>query len=263
MGARLARPGAELLPLTFHPMSNHSCAQHDLEFRHVAAQYGRTPVLSDIHFSVSCGQRLAIIGPNGAGKSTLLRILAGIKKHSAGEILWQNQPLAQWSREIAYLPQVDTHQQSFPITVREVVAMGRYPQVSFWRRFSAEDHAKVAEAMEAMEITDLADRQIDALSGGQQQRAFIARCLAQEAHVILLDEPFNGLDAESRTHLSHTLKQLADTGHLIIASHHNLDTVTTLFDYTLAVNHQQVAFGPSPEVMASQVVTDLFYCKHF
>ena len=247
-----------------HPSCEDSCAhEHDLEFRYVAATYGKTSVLRDINFSVSCGNRMAVIGPNGAGKSTLLRILAGIKKQSSGEILWKNEPLENWAKEIAYLPQIDSHQLDFPITVREVVAMGRYPQVSFWRKFTAKDKEKVEEAMEVMEISSLADRQIDDLSGGQQQRAFIARCLAQEAHVILLDEPFNGLDAESRTHLAHTLKNLSDDGHLIIASHHNLDTVTELFDRALAVNHGQVAFGPSEEVMSSEAVIELFHCKHY
>jgi len=141
--------------------------------------------------------------------------------------------------------------------------MGRYPRVSFWRKFSKEDHEKVESAIEVMEIADLADRQIDQLSGGQQQRAFIARCLAQEAHVILLDEPFNGLDAESRTHLAHTLKALSDNGHLIIASHHNLDTVTDLFDHALVVKERQIAFGNSIEVMSSSEVTNLFHCKHY
>jgi len=237
--------------------------EHDLEFRGIFAKYGATNVLSDINFSISCGNRLAVIGPNGAGKSTLLRILAGIKKRSAGEILWQNKPLASWNKEIAYLPQIDSHQANFPITVREVVAMGRYPQVSFWKKFSSQDHEKVDNAMAIMELTDLADRQIDQLSGGQQQRTYIARCLAQEAHVILLDEPFNGLDAESRTHLSHTLNTLSEQGHLIIASHHNLDTVTDLFDYVVAVQNNQVAFGPSEEVMESEAVLNLFHCKHY
>jgi len=236
---------------------------HDLDVSEISAKYGGNSVLKDISFSISCGNRLAVIGPNGAGKSTLLRILAGIKKRSSGEVLWQQKPLANWNKEIAYLPQIDSHQTNFPITVREVIAMGRYPQVSFWKKFSKTDHDKVDEAMEIMELTHLANRQIDQLSGGQQQRTYIARCLAQEAHVILLDEPFNGLDAESRTHLSHTLQTLTEKGHLIIASHHNLDTVTTLFDYVLAVEHTQIHYGPSQEAMASKEVQDLFFCKHY
>lgn len=237
--------------------------EHDLELSGISAGYGKTTVLCDVSFSISCGQRMAIIGPNGAGKSTLLRVLAGLKKQMLGNISWQDKPLSQWSHEIAYLPQIDSHQQDFPITVREVVAMGRYPKVGFWRAFSKEDKAQVEKALKVMEIEDLADRQIDALSGGQQQRAFIARCLAQEAHVILLDEPFNGLDAESRTHLAHTLKMLADQGHLIIASHHNLDTVTELFDYALVVEKRQIAFGDSETVMNSPEVKELFHCSHF
>jgi len=252
------------LGVNSEPLPDLNCAHlHELKLEKVGASYGKQKVLEDVSFSLSCGQRMAIIGPNGAGKSTLLRILAGVKKQSEGTIMWQNQPLSKWSKEIAYLPQLDSHQQDFPVTVREVAAMGRYPQVGFWKKFSAEDHAKVEKALEVMEIKNLADRQIDDLSGGQQQRAFLARCLAQEAHVILLDEPFNGLDAESRTHLAHTLNQLSKDGHLIIASHHNLDTVTQLFDYTLVVEKKQIAFGKSKDVMDSKEVEDLFSCSHF
>lgn len=242
-----------------HPEGHH----HDLTLEDVGASYGKTQVLAEISFSMSCGQRLAVIGPNGAGKSTLLRVLAGVKRLSTGTIRWQDKPLHKWENEVAYLPQLDSHQKDFPITVREVVAMGRYPQVGFWRSFSPEDHEKVDQALQVMEISTLADRQIDDLSGGQQQRAYIARCLAQEAHVILLDEPFNGLDAESRTHLAHTLKMLSEQGHLIIASHHNLDTVEQLFDHALVVNRRQVAFGKSAEVMQSQAIRDLFHCTHY
>ena len=236
---------------------------HTLKLEEVSASYGKLEVLDNVSFSISCGQRMAILGPNGAGKSTLLRILAGVKKQTSGNISWRDKPLQDWSHEIGYLPQIDSHQRDFPVTVRDVVAMGRYPKVGFWKRFSSEDEIKVEEALTRMEVLDLADRQIDELSGGQQQRTFIARCLAQEAHVILLDEPFNGLDAESRTHLSYTLKMLTENGHLIIASHHNLDTVTQLFDNALVVNKQQVAFGESEAVMNSSVVTDLFSCSHF
>lgn len=244
--------------------SNPSCAHtHDLTLEGVSASYGKTEVLREISLSISCGQRMAIIGPNGAGKSTLIKLLAGLKKRSLGEISWQNKPLEDWSHEIAYLPQSDSHQKQFPITVKEVVLMGRYPKAPFWKKYSQTDKDKVQEAMHLMEIEDLANRQIDALSGGQQQRAFIARCLAQEAHVILLDEPFNGLDAESRTHLAHTLKMLSDNGHLIIASHHNLDTVTALFDKVLVINNKQIAFGESAETMKLPEINELFHCSHF
>jgi len=248
-------------------MSQNTCSLpsehlHHLKLENISARYDKSPVLHDINFEISCGHRLAVIGPNGAGKSTLLKVLAGVLKQSTGAVYWQNLPLAKWTHEIAYLPQLDSHQKDFPITVKEVVAMGRYPKVNFWKKFSAEDHAKVEQAMIDMEIKDLEHRQIDDLSGGQQQRTFIARCLAQEAHVILLDEPFNGLDSESRIHLTELMRKLSNRGHLIIASHHNLDTVTQIFDYTLAVNKSQVAFGKSHDIMQLSSVSDLFTCHH-
>ncbi len=244
-----------------HQCSDRYC--HDLDLKNIAAHYQDKQALEGVEMTLSCGHRLAILGPNGAGKSTLIKMLAGLKRPSAGHILWRGEPLQQWSREVAYLPQSDHHQENFPITVKEVVEMGRYPHLGFWRRFRSRDADQVQEAMKIMEILDLEHRQIDELSGGQRQRVFIARALAQEAHVILLDEPFNGLDVESRIHLAHTLKMLTERGHLIIASHHDLETVTQLFDHALVLDGRQIAFGKAEEVMKSEEVLSLFHCHHY
>lgn len=240
-----------------------SCAHsHRLELQNVSAHYQNQCVLENITFSVECGTRLALLGPNGAGKSTLIKILAGLKKPTTGTITWQGKPLQKWSKEIAYLPQMDQHQLNFPATVRNIVEMGRYPHLGFWRKMRPIDFQKVDEAIERMEISSFAHKQIDALSGGQRQRVFIARALAQEAHVILLDEPFNGLDSESRIHLAVNIEKLTKQGHLIISSHHNLDTVTQIFDEALVVNRSQVKIGDAKSVMESPEVHDLFHCNH-
>ena len=239
-----------------------SHVHHQLDLSDVSFRYGSKEALSGVAFSVHCGQRLALLGPNGAGKSTLIRLLAGLLKQQAGSILWREKPITQARREIAYLPQVDQHQRHFPIRVRDIVAMGRFPHLGHLKRFGKIDQEKVDEAIATMKLGAIAHRQIDQLSGGQQQRTYIARALAQEAHVLLLDEPFNGLDIESRCHLSDSLIDLSESGHLIIASHHQLESVTQIFTHALVLDRQQIAFGPANEVMDSHAVRHTLHSCH-
>lgn len=235
---------------------------HLLELSQVAYCYGSKLALSEVDFSAHCGQRLALLGPNGAGKSTLIRLLAGLLKPQNGTLSWRGAPIAQARREIAYLPQVDHHQKNFPLRVRDVVEMGRFPHLGHFKRFGKIDAQKTEEAIATMNLEDIADRQIDQLSGGQQQRTYIARALAQEAHVLLLDEPFNGLDIESRCHLSASMIELSESGHLIIASHHQLESVTDIFTHALVLNQKQVNFGEAAEVMQSQEVKAILHACH-
>jgi ABC-type Mn2+/Zn2+ transport system ATPase subunit len=235
---------------------------HQLSLARVSYHYGDKEALREISFSVHCGQRLALLGPNGAGKSTLIRLLAGLLRPQTGALLWREHPIHEARKEIAYLPQVDQHQRHFPVRVREVVAMGRFPHLGHFRRFRKTDREKTEEAIATMKLEDIANRQIDQLSGGQQQRTFIARALAQEAHVLLLDEPFNGLDIESRCHLSDSLRDLSMSGHLIIASHHQLESVTEIFTHALVLDQQQIAFGSAPGVMASEAVRTTLHACH-
>ncbi len=227
---------------------------HRLEVTDLCVTYGSVTALCDVNFKTTCGHRLALLGPNGAGKSSLIRTLAGLLKAERGSILWREQDLRGTTREIAYLPQLDRHREGFPVSVREVVAMGRLPHVGFWKKLRSIDEEKVDEAIVAMRLQDLAHRQIDALSGGQRQRAFLARALAQEAHIVMLDEPFTGLDVESGAELSETLQELGKQGHLVIASHHNLATVEAIFDQALVLQKHQLAFGEVSEVMAQEKV---------
>ena len=235
---------------------------HQLDLAGLGYSYGAKEALSSVEFSAHCGQRLALLGPNGAGKSTLIRLLAGLLKQQGGIINWRETPIAKARREIAYLPQVDQHQRHFPIRVRDVIAMGRYPHLGHLKRFGEIDREKTEEAIATMNLGDIANRQIDQLSGGQQQRTYIARALAQEAHVLLLDEPFNGLDIESRCHLSDSLIDLSKSGHLIIASHHQLESVTEIFTHALVLDQKQIAFGPASEVMVSEAVRQTLHSCH-
>lgn len=204
--------------------------------------------LDGVSMATSCGSCVALVGPNGAGKSTLLKAIAGLLPPDDGRIFWRGTRVSRWSREIAYLPQREDVDWQFPITVRGVVAMGRYPQAGWWRPFSKTDDAAISRALEAMDLGALQDRQISELSGGQQQRVFLARALAQEAHALLLDEPFSGLDRTSKAALAVLLRTLAKEGRLVVASHHELENVPELFDEVLLLKRRTIAFGPVGEV---------------
>ncbi|MCB1091986.1 MAG: ABC transporter ATP-binding protein [Verrucomicrobiae bacterium] len=231
---------------------------HELAISGLSVRYGGVTALEDVSLTTHCGRCLALVGPNGAGKSSLMKAMAGLITPTDGVIAWRGRPLTRSTAEIAYLAQrseVDWH---FPVTVRGLVEMGRYPHVGWWRRFGKIDRAAVNEALETMRLADLADRQIGALSGGQQQRAFVARALAQEAHVLLLDEPFTGLDRPSQELLTELLRMLAFSGRLVVAAHHDLDTVPEIFDEVLLVNSRRIAFGPVDSAYTAENIASCF-----
>ena len=231
-----------------HESCAHCGHHHELMVENLRVRYRDVDALQDVSFATSCGACVALIGPNGAGKSTLLKAVAGLLPVAAGRILWRGTKVAKWSREIAYLPQRENVDWQFPITVRGVVRMGRYPQAGWWRPFSPADEAAIERAIEWMGLADLANRQISQLSGGQQQRVFLARALAQEAHVLLLDEPFTGLDRNSKAALASLLRRLTEEGRLVIAAHHDMDTVRGIYDEVLLLHRRAIAFGPVAEV---------------
>jgi ABC-type Mn2+/Zn2+ transport system ATPase subunit len=222
-----------------------SVSSHDLTVSDLTVSYDRIPALHHLSFQVPCGQCVALLGPNGAGKSTLLKALAGLLPRETGTVSFHGQTIAGPSREFAYLPQREQIDWDFPTNVRGLVEMGRLLRLGWWRSFGAEDRAAVDEAIEAMQLTPLVTRQISALSGGQQQRAFLARALAQQAHVFLLDEPFTGLDKPTQDSLRLLMRGLRDQGKLIIASHHDLASVPDLFDQVLLLNGELIASGPT------------------
>ena len=242
-----------------HECCDHHGHHHELVIENLSVSYRRVLALENISLATSCGNRVALIGPNGAGKSTLLKAIAGLVPREKGSILWRGTTVKKWSREFAYLPQHEDVDWSFPITVRGLVEMGRYPQTGWWRKFSNTDSLAVDKALESLALLDLQDRQIRELSGGQQQRAFLARSLAQEAHVLLLDEPFTGLDRNASQLLGELLNKLAHEGRLIIASHHDLNSVPRLFDEVLVLATRSVAFGPVAEVLTEELINQTFY----
>ncbi len=242
---------------------DHSCCahhdhHHDIVVENLTVKYRGLTALEDISFNTSCGNRLALIGPNGAGKSTLLKAIAGLVKKSSGNIQWRGTAVRKWSSEFAYLPQREEVDWNFPITVRGLVEMGRYPQLGMWNKFSNKDREAVDNALESLALTDLQNRQIKQLSGGQQQRAFIARAIAQEAHVLLLDEPFTGLDRTTAQTLSDLMHKLAGEGRLIIASHHDMHSAKELFNQVLLINRENIAFGDSQELITDKLLETTF-----
>lgn len=228
---------------------SHGAHDHRLVVEGLHVHYGEVCALENVALSLDCGRCVALLGRNGAGKSTLLKAIAGLLPLASGSITWCGRPLSEMRREVGYLPQREDVDWGFPITVRGMVEMGRFPHTGWFGRFGVEDRAKVDRALETMAITAIQNRQISELSGGQQQRAFIARALAQEAHVFLLDEPFAGLDSESQTVLAGLLRDLAGSDHLVLASHHDLKSVPTIFPEAVLLDRTVTATGASTDVV--------------
>ncbi len=231
---------------------------HRLDIKDLTVSYNRVPALHHLNMTLDCGCCIALLGPNGAGKTTLFKSIVGLLRPDSGSITFHGEEPGRPIGHVAYLPQRENVDWDFPITVRGLVEMGCYARLGLWRKFSARDHQQVASALEAMQLEELAERQISALSGGQQQRAFLARALAQDAHVFLLDEPFTGLDRTSQNSLGKILKQLASDGNLVIASHHDLKNVTEFFDHVIFLNGELVAYGDVGTVFTESNIAKAF-----
>lgn len=238
-------------------------SNHLLRIRDLTVSYRRVPAVHHLDFELRCGHRIALLGPNGAGKTSLLKALVGLVPKETGSVEFGGHGKAAGSGDIAYLPQRNLIDWDFPTTVRGLVQMGRYVRLGWWRRFGVEDHRAVEAALEMMELADLGARQISALSGGQQQRSFIARALAQNAHVFLLDEPFTGLDKPAQDLLAETIRRLANAGHLVIASHHDLKSVPDLFDRVIFLNGELIAHGDTAQTFTEANITRTFHTHVF
>ena len=238
-------------------------SSHELRVRDLTVSYNRVPALHHIAFDVSCGQCVALLGPNGAGKSTLLKALAGLLPIETGTIDFHGKPVRDATRDFAYLPQREAIDWDFPTDVRGLVEMGRYVRVGWLGRYSREDAAAVDAAIEAMQLGEVAHRQVSALSGGQQQRSFLARALAQEAHVFLLDEPFTGLDKPTQDNLKALLRELRDAGKLIVASHHDISNVAEIFDQALFLNGELLAAGTVGDVFNDENIRRTYSTRIF
>lgn len=232
--------------------------KYALTLENVTMAYDIKPVIFDISMKVPSGTSVAIIGPNGAGKSTLLKGLVGLAKPITGQIHYDDQPLKSKRSQIAYVPQKDSVDWNFPATVFDVVMMGRYAKLGYFKRPNKLDKQKVIEALETVDMLEFRNRQIDELSGGQKQRVFLARALVSEAEIFLLDEPFQGVDARSEQTIAAVLKKLETAGKTLIVVHHQLSTVKEYFSMVALLNVQLVAFGPTEEVFTATNIKNTF-----
>ncbi|MBW8009659.1 MAG: metal ABC transporter ATP-binding protein [Chloroflexi bacterium] len=214
-------------------------------------RYEGLPALSGVDFNIETGSRVAVIGPNGAGKSTLFKVIAGVLKASSGEVrVSGHQP--QGHICIAYVPQRSEVDWSFPVSVADVVMMGRTGKLGMLRRPKAEDWELVRHCLELVGMEGLAERQINELSAGQQQRMFIAQTLAQEAELLLLDEPLSGLDLPSQEEVFLILDELHKRGVTVMLATHDLGMAAARFDYVMLLNHKLLGFGTPQEVFTEE-----------
>ncbi|MFC5930575.1 metal ABC transporter ATP-binding protein [Cryobacterium melibiosiphilum] len=220
--------------------------------------YGAVPALADINFEVAAGAAVAMIGPNGSGKSTLLKGVLGLIARTAGtvEVLGVSPAPAG---TVGYVPQTDELDPQFPITLEQVVMMGRYRALGWLRLPGKRDRASVAHALEAVGLSHRAKTRFGELSGGQQQRGLLARAIASSPRLLLLDEPFNGLDQQNRDALIETVKRLKRDGVAVLVSTHDIELARAVCDSVLLLNGEQVAFGPLEQVLTLDNVQRAFH----
>jgi len=223
--------------------------------------------LRDASFTSPTGSITALVGVNGSGKSTLFKAIMGFVRLAHGDISVLGMPVAQALRQniVAYVPQSEEVDWNFPVLVEDVVMMGRYGHMNWLRMARPVDHAAVATALERVGMAEYRERQIGELSGGQRKRVFLARALAQDARVILLDEPFTGVDVKTEDAIITLLRDLRDEGRVMLVSTHNLGSVPEFCDRTVLLRNTVLAYGPTPETFTQENLTLAFggVLRHF
>lgn len=221
-----------------------------ISVKNLSFAYTQQVVLEVDELQLGTGKIIGILGPNGSGKSTLIKTLVGELKHN-GDIQIN-------AEQVAYIPQKEQVDWTFPLTVGELVKMGRYPHRGFFKRFTKEDKEHVANALKTLRLEGLEKRQISELSGGQQQRAFIARAVAQQADLYLMDEPFVGVDATTEAAILALLKQLRNEGKTVVIVHHDLSTVKEYFDEVVMMNKKILYYGSVEETFTQESLKNTF-----
>jgi ABC-type Mn2+/Zn2+ transport system ATPase subunit len=253
-------PHARRLPMAHdhdHPEvvdATHAHAHADVWFSDVSAGYGERVALEHVTLAVEPGSLLAVVGPNGAGKSTMLKLMAGLLAPWTGRIEILGQPAGREARRVAYVPQAELVDWAFPVTVEDVVMMGRFPRLGPIRRPGADDRRAVASALAQVGMARHLRTQVGRLSGGQRRRVFLARALAAEPDLFLLDEPVTGIDPTTQELLMDLLEAQANRGKTVVATTHDLACAAARFHQVLAVNRTVVAYGPSNLVLDSDVL---------
>lgn len=242
--------------MTEHPLRDGPGAEHSLDaplsIHAMTVAYHRRPVLWDIDLDVPRGALLGVVGPNGAGKSTLVKAVLDLVPMLSGRVLVYGKPYKQQRARVGYVPQRESVDWDFPVTVLDVVCMGLYGRIGWFRPVRRRDRELAMEALERVELADYAHRQIARLSGGQQQRTFLARALVQDAELYLMDEPFAAVDAATERAIVEVLRSLRDRGRTAVVIHHDLQTVPEYFDHLLLLNTRVVAYGRTKEIFTPE-----------
>lgn len=235
----------------------HEVGKPILQVKNLSVRYESGAALDGVSFELQTGERLAVVGPNGAGKSTLFKVIAGVLRFSEGEVrVFGHEPGGHIC--IAYVPQRASVDWSFPVTVADVVMMGRIGKIGLFRWPVAKDWKIVNQSLEIVNLSDMSNRQISQLSGGQQQRMFIARALAQEAELMLMDEPFTGLDFRSQEELFGILEELKKRKVTLMVALHDLKLAAEQFDRVMLINHKLMGLGKAETVLAAERLLEVY-----
>ncbi len=229
-----------------------------IRIQNLTVSYGPKPALLDINLTIDPGLLVGVIGPNGSGKSTFVKSILGFVKRDIGDVYIQGIPTEKAKGLVAYVPQRGAVDWDFPITVREVALMGRYGDLPWYRQPSGKDHAIVDDALEMVRMQEFSDRQIGQLSGGQQQRVFMARALAQGADILLLDEPFAGVDAATERAILDVLDRAKEAGKTLVVVHHDLATAAEYFDRLVLIKQRLYAYGTPAEVLHEDLLSEVY-----
>lgn len=233
-------------------------ASYAIEVDHLTVSYGPVPALLDVSLRIPPGKLVGIIGPNGSGKSTLMKAILGFLRPDVGQVRVFGQTAERAKGRVAYVPQRGSVDWDFPVTVREVALMGRYGHVPWWRDLNAQDRRIADEALEMVRMTQHAHRQIGQLSGGQQQRVFMARAMAQGAEILLLDEPFAGVDAATERAILDVLNRTRAAGRTLLVVHHDLATAAEYFDSLVLLKQRLYAYGPPSAVLNADLLSQVY-----
>lgn len=223
-------------------------ASYPLEVNHLTVAYQKKPVLNSVSFQIPSGKLIGVLGPNGAGKSTLLKAVLGLIPKVEGEVSIFGRPYREMRKSVGYVPQRESVDWDFPTNALDVVMMGRYGHLGWFRRPGSKEREISLECLSKVGMADYAGRQISQLSGGQQQRVFLARALAQNANLYFMDEPFAGVDATTEKAIIQLLHELKEQEKTVLVVHHDLSTVQEYFDHVLLLNGELIAAGPTKEI---------------
>jgi len=229
-----------------------------IEVRNLTVSYHAKPALLDVSVAIEKDQLVGVIGPNGAGKSTFIKAVLGFIKPDIGTVKIDGRNVQQAKGQVAYVPQRGAVDWDFPVTVFEVALMGRYQWIPWYTSPRKKDKELALQALEMVRMSEFADRQIGQLSGGQQQRVFLARALAQGSDILLLDEPFAGVDAATERAILDVLERAKNAGKTLVVVHHDLSTAAEYFDNLILIKQRMYAYGPPQAVLQEELLSRVY-----